>query len=1557
MKQRSPLVRLQPLCTRSIAAFAALFTILTFLPESSRAALAPGDIVFIGMNTEITDEFTILTTKHIPGNEVVYFTDAGWDSNQNAFRNGESHHSYTFPFQGVPAGTVLRLTYPGSLSSSGDQLLAYQGNQGNPQFIAAINNSGFSGNWQSTATSFASSALPPGLVNGFTAIAVPQARSIKYNCIRTEGLAADLLADIGNRDNWLRHSQMNFELADCGYSVTSPGQVSLALRAVPRVNESGNGIEVNVYSTRTGNYSASVAQASGTATDGSDIIFPAPLPVSFANSQKQTVNIPLLDDNQCEGFEDISFFLMNVTGANAASLPATTLIADDEDQDFEYSQGFESTPADNWPYTVSPSRYNYETQGTGDILYSNTAVWEEIRDFNTNFNAVQGQFFYGMSYLNTGNYHYIDFAPVNVTGIDAGELRFRYITVNLGSLDEIQYAVAFDNGSQWGNYQSLAQNNQEWTEVKLPIPPAVDHVRIRFRTREVNGIVCAGVDDVGIIGADCATPVSLTTGTIASLPCITGATPVAVPFTSTGAFAPGNVFTAQLSDANGDFSNAINIGTLPMSGISPSGTINATIPATVPAGSGYRIRVIASNPATTGTDNGVDLTIRFLDISLNSPTFNGGYHISCPGANDGSIDLTVNQGSGGYTYSWTGPNGFTASSEDLSNLEPGTYAVSVSDAGGCVASETITLTEPTLSITLTSQDISCFGAGDGTATVVVNGSNPSFLITWTGPNGPIPGGGNTLSNLSAGTYSVVVTDQNGCTATGSATISQPFPLTSSFNSPLQGCGTNISCAGGQDGSIDLAVNGGTTPYTYSWTGPGGFTASSQDLSNLGAGSYSVTVTDQNGCTTSRTITLTQPDPITGQLSLLTYNCGFNLSCAGATDGEATLSGVGGGCPPYSYAWSNGSTSATTAANLGVGSVSVTITDASGCSLVLDDSLLGPDPIQISANITPATCISANNGAIDITVNGGCPPYTYNWTGIGFSGSSEDISGLFPGVYSLSLTDANGCTATFSDSVTIFNDLSASIGCCQDTSICEGDSVQIRMDFTGQGPWLIVWTDGTQTYQDYATFSPYYVTVSPQQTTTYSLVSLAQDLTDCSGPVCGSATVAVNDCENENCDDLCVNTGVLSQFDNGGCRTVTLELACDTLCNSKTPIKSGGACTGTQTFNFNTDPNRDPIPAGTIAGNQWASMGITVSVINNNPNHPQAGVIFDSGNITGGDDDLGTPNQAFGGPGIGPGGGQGMPGQNDTFLGNLLVIAENGIDQNNDGLIDDPDDEAAGGEMRISFAGPYFLESVTMVDLDNGNGIIRVHQFNGDSTDFNIPGLGDNAVTDVGIFLDSVQSFRVILPGSGGIAALAYCPVDSQPEYVDISIPCGNISSFSNSLGLPMQLVVSDPVTGVTGLRIMGLPGLCQDSTGTPPFTVTYEVCNLSCDSTFCPPLMAYVRNGCVQYENAVMGSVMPPPSQTNNRIVMDEDGMVEIYPNPVAQRANIRLTCVHDSEVVLEMFDMTGTRRLQIWEGPLKGEVQRTIQFQTGDLPAGVYFLRMTTDQGTSYVRKFVVLD
>src|SRR5206468_1059440 len=198
----------------------------------------------------------------------------------------------------------------------------------------------------------------------------------------------------------------------------------------------------------------------------------------------------------------------------------------------------------------------------------------------------------------------------------------------------------------------------------------------------------------------------------------------------------------------------------------------------------------------------------------------------------GSIDLTVTGGTAPYSYLWsTG-----AISEDLSALVAGNYSVTVTDAKGCTATQSVTIGQPAaaLAVSDTHVDVNCFGGSTGSIDLTVSGGTTPYSYLWN--NGSIS---QDLSALVAGDYSVTVTDAKGCTATQSVTIARPAAALAVGETHV-----DVSCFGGSTGSIDLTVTGGTAPYSYLWsTG-----AISEDLSALAAGLYSVTVTDAKGCT-------------------------------------------------------------------------------------------------------------------------------------------------------------------------------------------------------------------------------------------------------------------------------------------------------------------------------------------------------------------------------------------------------------------------------------------------------------------------------------------------------------------------------------------------------------------------------------------------------------------------------------------------------------------------------------------------------------------------------------
>lgn len=1533
-----------------IGLFAVLLCLFNWSVVS--ASLVPGDIAFVGLNSDgNSDEFAFVALGALSAGETIYFTDRGWDASTNDFRPGESWLGWTVPGGGLAKGTVVTLSLVGALSNLGDQLTAYQlDGQGKTQPIAALNN--FGSAWQATANDEFSSALPRNLSDGHTGVALSHMDNMIYSG-STSGTRAQLLALIHDPNNWGGNNSYTWTFSGMSFSVGNGPAIVTAGDLHP-VAEAQGTYELTLYSSSTGSHGASLVFGGGTATNGMDLSFSS-TPVSFATSRVQTISLNLTDDTDCEGLE-VAELQMQTSGFAASYANDLQIqIADNDALGFQKFQGFESSPADNWNFTYSPATYNTETNSSPDV-YGTESVWDAVRSFSLTYYAPQGDRFWGMQDINNlyggGSFwHNLDMEAIDVSGIDNAVLSFRYFTFNQSSSDQIEYAVAFDNGSNWSSYTALPYSTAQWIKVEVNVPNSATHVRLRVRAKENAAVLCGGVDEVTLDGIVCTNNFSIVTGTVPQTLCVDGAA-LNVPFTSSGTFANGNVFTAELSDAQGNFSPGTPIGTLAASGVDPAGAIPSQLPANLAAGTGYRIRVVSSAPSVIGLDNGLNIALQQVQTVLTPYAYSHGHSVSCAGASDGSINTTISGGASPYSFAWTGPGGFSSTNEDPSALSAGNYTVVVTDANGCTATGSVTLTEPNLAVVVTSTGITCFGANDGAVAASGSGGASPYTFDWSGPNGYV-GAGASQTGLAAGTYSVVLTDAYGCTAAGTVQVTEPAGLSTSLFSPTNPCGHHIVCAGGSDGMVDLTVNGGTAPFSYQWTGPNGFVSAQQNISGLTAGSYAVTVTDANGCQSNLGTVLTEPSLLNASIDAISYNCGFNVSCHGASDGRAFLVGLNGGCPPYSFEWSNGDTS-NTADGLSASNYTVTITDAGGCSIVRGATLSEPGPLTTQVTAVPASCTGVNNGAIDLTSTGGCLPHQIQWTGPGgFSSQDFHPDSLFAGIYDYTLTDPNGCSTSGSIEVIAENNVSATLTCCQDTAICEGESLDIAVQITGQGPFELVYLQNGDTVSMLTGGGTELISLSPSETVQLELISVTSLFSGCEGTVCGTATIGVNDC-NTPCEDLCVNAGIVSMQDDGSCRTVEMELACDTACVAAT----ANACPGTRVLSFDHDPDGNPIPAGTVVDDQWASMGVTFSFVNNGSTAP-VGVIFDSSNPTGGDLDLGTPNQDFGGPGIGSGGAQGAAGQNDQALGNLLVLAENTTDANNDGLIDDPDDEGAGGELQMNFAIPLFVESLSMVDLDNGNGLIRVEQTGGRSTDYNIPGLGDNAVTNISLNLDSVVRVRVILPGSGGISALAFCP--AGPEFVDISIPCGTVSNFSNTAGLPMEIISRDSITGITGLRIHGLPSDCFDPDGQGPFTVSYEICGLDgdCGSHACLPMVGYGRNGCVQYEMAVNGTVIA--SEPNGPDKGDPEpelpeARIGVFPNPVLDAATAELFLREGGLVKVEVYNAAGLRMGEVLSGELPAGESVRIPFRASEWPAGMYFLRMQTSGGKAFSGKFVLM-
>ncbi len=422
---------------------------------------------------------------------------------------------------------------------------------------------------------------------------------------------------------------------------------------------------------------------------------------------------------------------------------------------------------------------------------------------------------------------------------------------------------------------------------------------------------------------------------------------------------------------------------------------------------------------------------------------------ACNGSLNGTATVNITGASGATTILWS--NGFTTPT--ISGLQAGTYTVTVTEFGGCTAIATAIVTQPP-AIALVTQhtDVACNGQLTGTASVAASGGTGGFTYAWSN-------GANTaaVSGLAAGPYTVTVTDANGCPATASVTILQPSALV------LNASSTNVLCFGASNGTATSVASGGVAPLTYLWNT--GSTASS--IINMPPGTYVITVTDANGCTISRSVTITEPPVLTSSAVF------SNVTCFGVANGTATVTATGG-TTPYQYLWSNGSTT-NPATNLGPGAFTCTVTDANGCTTVSSVTITQPTLLTIVMQDNDVPCNGQANGTASVTANGGTPGYTYNWSN---GATTAAINNLAPGTYAVTVTDANGCIAT--GSVTITEPTPLVVGAAGTDVICFGGNNGTATAVVAGGtlPYQYNWSNGGITQSMYLlTAGTYTVTVT------------------------------------------------------------------------------------------------------------------------------------------------------------------------------------------------------------------------------------------------------------------------------------------------------------------------------------------------------------------------------------------------------------------------------------------------------------------------------------------------
>ena len=412
---------------------------------------------------------------------------------------------------------------------------------------------------------------------------------------------------------------------------------------------------------------------------------------------------------------------------------------------------------------------------------------------------------------------------------------------------------------------------------------------------------------------------------------------------------------------------------------------------------------------------------------------------TCSGSQNGVINLTIENGMAPYFFQWS--NGFQT--QNATGLGQGVYSVTITDSAGCtVTANGYTITEPAgmevgTNITAIPTCQNQFGGGAG---AVVGGGQSPYTFAWS--NGAT---GQNATGFAAGTHVVTVTDAIGCTETATVTLSQVdgpnVVLANSFNP---------NCPGQANGSLDISVSGGQAPYSFVWSN--GMTT--EDISNIIAGTYNVTVTDMNGCGAELgVINLTEPSEIVS-----TTISAFSPGCDRTDDGSIDIS-VSGGTSPYTYAWSNGAMDQDLTGLEG-GSYLLTITDANGCMKMVGPFELNiADPIVLETSSTAESC-GNTDGTASVQITGGTSPFSFSWSN---GANTQNLTGVTSGLYTVLVTDANGCQK---ESEVLVNSTGGPLAML-DGFIpieCAGDAsggVQISVS-DGAGNYTFQWSNGMTT---------------------------------------------------------------------------------------------------------------------------------------------------------------------------------------------------------------------------------------------------------------------------------------------------------------------------------------------------------------------------------------------------------------------------------------------------------------------------------------------------------------
>lgn len=438
----------------------------------------------------------------------------------------------------------------------------------------------------------------------------------------------------------------------------------------------------------------------------------------------------------------------------------------------------------------------------------------------------------------------------------------------------------------------------------------------------------------------------------------------------------------------------------------------------------YSILITDANGCSTTQNITVTQPTQLTATVSSTPT-------SCNQAN-GSVSVASSGGTGTATVNWM-PGSYTTTT--VSNLAANTYTVVVTDANGCSVTDSIAIAPSVnMSATQVSTDLLCYQDNSGTASITVTGNTGPVTYVWT----PSVSTTNSATGLAAGIYIVDASDPNGCSTSSTITINEPPQLTATVG------GFNVSCFGVCDGQIAAIPTGGTGSYAFLWNNA----CTQPSCNSICAGVYDVTVTDQNGCTTTGTAIVTEPPQIVTTTTADTAHCG-------QADGNASAT-ASGGTGTLTFNWLPNNVPGNSLSNVIGGNYDVVVTDANGCADTVPVFIFNqPGVVASMGAITPVSCFGGNNGDATGIFSGGNGPYTYNWNTTPAQ-TTPNATGLTAGNYVVTVTDADGCTSTANATVTEPPQLSVQVTATPSV-VCEGTPVTLNATPGGGTPtYSVMW---------------------------------------------------------------------------------------------------------------------------------------------------------------------------------------------------------------------------------------------------------------------------------------------------------------------------------------------------------------------------------------------------------------------------------------------------------------------------------------------------------------------